>query len=161
MKIILQNLKKVLTKKSSLIVTLISTLSISFLFYIFTESDLIIWNLGFSFFITVMVLNILVAILFWLFVWSTFYKIIYFSNTNKKNIWVGWVASFFGILVSWCPACSITLASYIGLASFVSVLPYSWLELKIASFVMLLYVVYDTLKKLEVCSIKNKKSIKT
>jgi len=154
MKIILQNLKKVLTKTSSLVVTIISILAIWILFYSFTNSSLIVWNLWMWFFVTEMILDVLVALLFGLFVWSTFYKIMYFSNTNKKNIWVGWIASFFGILVSWCPACSITVASYIGLASFISVLPYSWLELKVASFVMLLYVVYDTLKKLEVCSIK-------
>ena len=157
MKLVLQNLIKVLAKPSSFITTLISVLSIWFLFYSFTESNLIIGNLWMSFYVTEIVLDILVALLFWLFVGSTVYKIMYFAWPTKKTMWVWSIASFFWILVSGCPACSITLASYLWFASILSVFPYHWIELKVISFLMLLYVVYDTLKTLETCNIKKTK----
>jgi hypothetical protein len=156
-KLILLNLKKVLTKKSSLIAIIIAILSIWFLFLYFKNTDLIIGNLWLTFYISELILDILVAILFWLFIWSTVYKIMYFAWPTKKTMWVWWVASFFWILVSGCPSCSITLASYLGFASILSVLPYHWIELKVLSFIMLLYVVYDTLKTLEICNIKKSK----
>ena len=158
MKLIFRNLKKVLAKPSSLIVSIISIIAISSLFYHFKNSELIIWNLWMTFYVAELILDIFIALLFWLFVWSTVYKILYFSTPNKKNLWVWWFASFFWILVSGCPACSITLASYLGLASILSVLPYHWIELKVLSLIMLLYVVYDTLKTLEVCSIKKNRN---
>ena len=156
MKLILQNLIKVLTKQSSLIVTIVSILSIWTLFLYFKNTELIIWNLWLTFYVIELILDILVAILFWLFVWSTVYKIMYFAWPTKKTMWVWSIASFFWILVSGCPSCSITLASYLGLASILSVFPYHWIELKVLSFIMLLYVVYDTLKTLEICNIKKK-----
>jgi len=156
-KLILKNLKKVLLKPSSLITTILSILAIWSLFLYFKNTELIIGNLWLTFYIIELSLDIFIALLFWLFIWSTIYKIMYFAWPTKKTMWVWSIASFFWILVSGCPACSITLASYLGLASILSVLPYHWLELKILSFIMLLYVVYDTLKTLEVCSIKKSK----
>jgi hypothetical protein len=155
-KLIIKNLIKVLFKTSSFIATIIAIIFISSLFYYFMNSDLIIWNFWFKFYLLELILDIWVAILFWLFIWSTVYKILYFSTPNKKHFWIWWIASFFWVLVWGCPACSVTIASYLGLASILSVLPYHWIELKVLSFIMLLYVVYDTLKTLEVCSIKKK-----
>lgn len=156
MKLIIKNLIKVLFKPSSLIATIIAIIFISSLFYHFMNSDLIIWNFWFKFYLLELILDICVAILFWLFIWSTVYKILYFSTPNKKHFGIWGIASFFWVLVWGCPACSVTVASYLGLASILSVLPYHWIELKVLSFIMLLYVVYDTLKTLEVCSIKKK-----
>lgn len=154
MKLILKNLIKVLLKPSSAIATIIAIIAIWALFAYFKNSELIIGNLWYTFYISELILDVLIALLFWLFIWSTVYKIFYFSTPTKKHIWIWWMASFFWILVWWCPACSITVASYLGLASILSVFPYHWIELKVLSFIMLLYVVYDTLKTLEVCSIK-------
>ena len=154
MKLIFKNLIKVLSKKISLISTIISILLISSLFYYFTDWALIIWNLWLPFYILQLTLDTWIALLFWLFIWSTLYKINYFSWSTKKELWVWWAWSFFWILISWCPACSITLASYLGLAWIISALPFYGIELKLLSFSMLLYVVYDTLKTLEVCKIK-------
>ncbi len=157
MKLILINLKKVLTKQSSLITTIISILSIWSLFLYFKNTELIIWNLWITFYIVELCLDIFIALLFWLFIWSTVYKIMYFAWPTKKTMWVWWIASFFWVLVSGCPSCSITLASYLWFASVLSVFPYHWIELKVLSLIMLLYVVYDTLKTLETCNIKKAK----
>ena len=122
--------------------------------YYFMNKDLIIWNLGHNFYITEMSLTVVISLLFWLFLWATLYKINYFS-VKKSWIWIIWW--FLWALVSWCPACSITLASYLGLASFMSLFPYWGLELKFLSVFILLYANYSVLKNLEICKFKNKK----
>ncbi len=121
--------------------------------FYFIQKDLIIWNLGHSFYIMEIVLTIVISILFWLFIWSTLYKIKYFQ---VKKTWAGFIWWFFGVLVSWCPACSVTLASYIWLASIISTFPYYGMELKFLSVFMLIYANYATLKTLELCNIQVK-----
>ena len=147
----INNIAKITKSYIWFIWIIIGILIISMPAYYFMEKDLIIWNLGYSFYLTEVTLTIVISILFWLFIWATFYKINYFS-IKKSWIWIlGW---FLWALVSWCPACSITLASYLWLASFMYLLPYSWLELKILSVLILLYANYSTIKNLEVCKIK-------
>ena len=154
MKLLWNNFKKVILTPSSLWSTLIAMALIGSLFWYFHNSELTIGNLGYTFYYTELALDILITILFGLFVWWSVYKILYFSHFKKKHFWVWAVASFFWILVGWCPACSITIASYLWLASFLAVLPYNGIELKVLSFVLLVWVVYEVLKTLEVCSIK-------
>ncbi len=151
---ILKNLKKVLFKKKSLIATFLWIFTIVTMFYHFQNYKLTIWNLGFNFYIIEISLDFFIAILFWLFVWASIYKITYFSSSNNKNTFIWWIWWFFWVLVNWCPSCSITLASYLWLTSILSVFPFYWIELKFLSFFMLLYVVYDILNNLEVCKIK-------
>lgn len=120
--------------------------------YYFFDKDLIIWNLWFNFYIAEITLTIIISVLFWIFIWATLYKINYFS-IKKSWIWLFW--GFIWALVSWCPACSITLASYLWLASFMYLFPYWWLELKVLSIIILIYANYITIKNLEVCKIKS------
>lgn len=122
--------------------------------YIFLDRELIINNMWCYFYITEIVLTIVISILFWLFVWATLYKVKYFSTWNPSAWIFGWII---WVLVSGCPACSITLASYIGLAGIISVFPYHGLELKIISIFLLIYANYSTMKNLEVCKVKIKK----
>ena len=103
MELILKNLKKVLTKSSSLFATIISIFLIWSLFTYFKNAELIIGNLGLTFFISEIALDVSISLLFWLFVWSSIYKIIYFSAPKNKQLWIGWLASFFWILVWGCP----------------------------------------------------------
>jgi len=65
------------------------------------------------------------------------------------------LGGFLGVVVSGCPACSITLASYLGFASIVSSLPFFGIELKIVSLLLLLYVLYITLRDIDVCKVKS------
>ncbi len=154
MKLILKNLKKVLFNISSLIAIVMWIVAIWGVFIYFSHSELIIWNLGYTFFVVDLIFNILITLIFGLFIWSTVYKILYFSTPTKRHLWVWWFASFFWILVSGCPACSISVASYLWLTWVIAVFPFSGIELKVFSLIMLLYVVYSTLKTLEVCKIK-------
>jgi len=119
--------------------------------YYFMEKDLVIGNLWYWFYVWEMILSVTISILFWLFIWTTLYKIKYFS-LKKWSIGIfGW---FLGVLVAGCPACSITLASYIWLASIISVFPFYGIELKFLSVFFLIYAIYIWLRDLEVCKIK-------
>ena len=73
----------------------------------------------------------------------------------KENLSSG-SGTFLGLLVAGCPACSITLASYLGLGSLISFLPWYGLELKIIAIFLLIYANISLLKNLKVCEIKKK-----
>ena len=150
----LKNIVKVLKSKIWIVGIIIGISLISIPSYYFFESELIIWNFWYKYYLFELILTILISILFWFFLGSTLYKINFF-NTKKSWFWfIGW---FLWILVSWCPACSITFASYLWLSWIIAILPFWGIELKIVSILILLYSIYFTIKNLEVCKINNSK----
>ena len=149
-----KNLLKVLKSKIWFVWMIFGVLLIIVPSYYFLDYEMIIGNKGYVYLYIELFLDWVIAILFWIFIGATLYKISYFS---VKKTWIWFLWWFLGILVSGCPSCTITLASYLWLASFVSILPYDWLELKIMSVFLLIYVCYTTLVNLEVCKIKKKK----
>jgi hypothetical protein len=150
---IYKNIIKVLKSKIGFFWVFLGLLIIALPSIYFFESELIIWNLWYSFFITEVILSIFITWLFWVFLWSSLYKVNFF-NTRESKTWYFW--GFLGLIVSGCPACSITLASYIWLAGIISTFPYHWLELKFLSIFMLTYACYSTLNNLELCRVKIK-----
>jgi len=151
MKVFFNNFLRIFTKKSSLFLLIIGISIIWYPSYYFTESLQIIGNLGITFYYVEIILSIIISMLFWLFLSSSFYKFKYFG---AKNTWIWWFWAFMGVIVTWCPSCSITIASYIWLASIISLLPFDWLELKFLSVFMLIYANYSIIKNLEVCKVK-------
>jgi len=149
----LKNILKILKSKIWIFGIILGITIIIIPSYYFFEKDLIIWNFWYSYYLLEVSLTVIIALLFWLFLGSTLYKMKYFS-VKKSGIWFFWWLIW--ILVSGCPACSITLASYFWLAWIISVFPFWWIELKILSIIMLLYVVFITIRNLEVCKIKKK-----
>lgn len=125
-----------------------------------TQRELIIANYGYTYFMWIWIIQYILAILLSLFITLSAYKVFYFSNASVKEEGVGSIASFFGILVAGCPACSLTIASYVGLAGFISFLPYDGLELKVFSIILLLVISISILNTLHVCKIKKKKTRK-
>jgi len=63
------------------------------------------------------------------------------------------IASVLGLLVSGCPACGITLASYLGLASVFASIPLFGLELKLIGILLLLYSTYSLSKSMYTCKL--------
>ncbi|MFT4244008.1 MAG: hypothetical protein ACMXYB_00955 [Candidatus Woesearchaeota archaeon] len=116
--------------------------------------ELIKVNYGIIYYNLVWVLQILISVLLSLFILLTAFRVSYFSTTSLTQNGIGGLSSTLGILVAGCPACSITIASYLGLASFISFLPYDGLELKLLSFILLLIVNFYLLKDLQVCKFK-------
>ncbi len=154
----LSNLKKILFQKLFIVYFLAWALLISIPTYFFLDVELVKGNIWAWFVYAEITLTTLSAILFGLFLASVMYKIRYFSPKS----WAEWVAGWlFVTLVSGCPSCSITLASYIGLAGIISTLPYHGLELKVLWLWLIAYALYDQLKYLETCKIKKGKKKKS
>lgn len=153
---IFSNMKLVFLNYKYLILFLVLTGLITLFFQWQTQRELIIANYGYTYFVWVWIIQYILAILLSLFITLSAYKVFYFSNFNAKEEGVGSIATFFGILVAGCPACSLTIASYVGLAGFISFLPYDGLELKIVSILLLFIVSLSILNTLQVCSIKKK-----
>ena len=119
----------------------------------FSDRALIAGNFWDTYATTNLIFDIINIILIWLFVASFVYKRRLFGNSSKNNQ-SGWFGSITSVLVSGCPACSITLASYLGLASFFALLPYNGLELKIVGSLVLIWSVYTNIKDLTTCKRK-------
>ena len=128
----------------------------SFLWYVteyFSDRALIAGNYWITYAIINLTFDIINIVCIWLFVGSFVYKRRFFGSSSQNNQ-SGWFASITSILTSGCPSCSITLASYLGLASFFALLPYNGLELKIIGTCVLIWSVYNNIKNLTVCNIK-------
>lgn len=147
----LQNAKKILVQKYFIVYFFVWAFLIAAPTYFFLDVDLVTGNIGSWFVYTEIILTALSAILFGFFLASLMYKIKYFSPKTGAEWAIGW---FFVMVVSGCPSCSITLAYYVGVAGFISSLPYHGLELKVLWILLIIYAIYDQLKYLETCKLK-------
>jgi len=152
-----ENTKKVVQYTPGLLWWIIALVMVWFIGWYFMDYALISWNLWERRAMLEVWLLIVLMILFSFFVMISLYKFHYFSGSWKKETWLWTLWGIMWILVVWCPACSITIASYIGLASVLTLLPYDWLELKIAWVLLLSYTLWSSLRTLESCSLKKRK----
>ena len=145
------NFKKIGTDHIALCAWFSAFLITGWLWRYFTNLDLTIGNMWAWFAYTEVVMYSIFVLLFSLFVSASVYKRRYFSHFNVKtsSVWSLW--GIFGVLVAGCPACSITLASYLWLASLIGLLPYKWLELKILCIVLLGYACRKIIKDIDTC----------
>ncbi len=157
MNLLFQNFKEVFANKRYLFFSIFLFLIFIFIFFLITDDELIRGNLGIIFYSIVIFLNIGISLLFSIFLSIFMYKYIKFSSFSTKEGTSSIIGSFFGVLLTGCPACSLSLASYLGFASILSFLPFFGLELKILGFIILFYANYSILKNLNNCNIKKKK----
>ena len=148
--LVVKNFIKVISSFVGVFWVLLGILIILLPTYYFLDRTLVIGNLWYAFYLTEMTLSYIISILFWIFLGASFYKIRYFQVHSTASWAVGGVL---WVLVAGCPACSITLASYIWLAWIISVLPFYGLELKIMSILLLVFSVISILKNLEICKV--------
>lgn len=151
---IFRNFLKIFSSKYWIIWSLIWFVIMSLPTYFFTLRDahqMKMWMWDTHFYL-VFGLDAILIFLFGIFLWWTLYKMVYFWNRKTSKIW--FLGGFLGSLVWGCTSCSLTLASVLGLWSFMAFLPYWWLEIKIFSVLLLVYVCFNTLKNLEICNLK-------
>lgn len=153
MRIILKNLRKVLKDTMSLLVVSFAFILFTIVFYSYSNFALVKWNYWLLFAYSQLSMEILIVVFWSLFFGASFYKIKHFRNIKKRHTfwWIVW--SFFWVLVWGCPACSITLASYLWLSSFLFLFPFWWIELKALWLFILSISLYITLRDLEVCKV--------
>jgi len=152
----LENMLLVLRSPQSLLWWIIAWFIVGVLWRYFMDFDLIIWNQWHTVAYTEFILFLVFVVLFGLFVSISIYKVLYFRSGDVTQIWLWWVGWFLSLLVVWCPACSITFASYIWLASMLSLLPYNGLELKVIWILFLLYSCFASLRTLQTCILQEK-----
>ncbi|MBT3407451.1 hypothetical protein HOK68_05370 [Candidatus Woesearchaeota archaeon] len=148
------NIKKAFKNVNTLLIGTFSSLVIAFIMFYFTDFELIKINLGIVYATAHMSLEILISVLFGLNIGLLWTKLKYIGGVSKTTTGSTVIGSIMGILVSGCPVCSITLASYLGLASIIATFPLFGLELKIIGLLLLLYSTNDLSKNLYSCSIK-------
>jgi len=150
------NFIEVFSKWHNILIFIIIFISIGSIFIYFTNLDLIVGNIGYNYMWAQIIMQILITILFGLFVPISIHKFRMFNSVSTKENLSSGSGTFLGLLVAGCPACSITLASYLGFGSIISFLPWYGLELKIIAVFLLIYANISLLKKLNVCEIKKK-----
>jgi len=129
-----QNVKfigRVLSKKSYLLIAAISSLLFFSGFIYLSNFDLMRGNLGLLHTSIYSLLSMLVVVLFGLYISLFVFRWKEKKALFAKSFGVGAVGTGASVLVNGCAACSITLASYLGLASVVSALPFYGLELTV------------------------------
>ncbi|MEC8339820.1 MAG: hypothetical protein VXZ40_04285 [Nanoarchaeota archaeon] len=156
MEMIKNNFKDVFSKWYSQLTLVITTILIGSIFIYFTNFELIAGNFGHTYLWWQIIMQLSITILFGLFIPISLYKFLEFNSFSiKENVSSGG-GTFLGLLVAGCPACSVTLATYLGLTSLVTLLPWYGLELKIIAIPLLVYANISLLKNLKVCKIKMK-----
>lgn len=116
----------------------------------FSNFDLTKGNLGIATAYYELVLGLLTLVFIPVFFGLSVYKIVYFTSFEKKD-GAGILGSFFSILVTGCPACSITIATYLGLSSLISGLPFVGLEIRTLGVIMLIASTAYVYRTLYVC----------
>ena len=134
-----------------MIATIIAAGLIIVLQALFTDYATLAGNLGTGFANLEVGLGILLALLFGLNVGLLWYKLRLASAVKATESGTTLLGGFLGLLVTGCPACTITIASYMGLAGILTALPFAGLEIKIAGILILGYSTDDLLKKLTTC----------
>ncbi|MBS8121557.1 hypothetical protein [Candidatus Vampirococcus lugosii] len=156
-KLVLGNLIKVIKSPFPMFLGIIAGITIYFVINHFMDYMHILGNQGLLYANIEYYGNYVIAVLFGLIFASSSYKIFYFGSFNAKENSSSILGSFLSLISIGCPACGITIASYIGLSGLILSLPYSGIELKILGILIMLISLFFTLKNLEVCKMKKKK----
>lgn len=127
-------------RKYAIIALLSSILFISAIAY-FTNFEIMLGNLGIAHTITYSLLNGLVALLFGIYLALLTYSLQIKKSFSLKKSGTGAVGTGSSVLVTGCVSCSVTLASYLGLASVLTALPFYGLEFNAAGVLLLSYSV--------------------
>lgn len=126
----------------------------NWLFIYFTDLQLIAGNYGQTYLWIHLFLQVSISFLFATFVVGTLFKFLEFSKFSVKETSVSTIASFFAVIAAGCLSCSVTLATYIGLAGVLSLLPWGGLELKVIGLLLLAYSNYSLFKSLHTCKLR-------
>ncbi len=147
----IDSLYLVYSKKSSWPITLGATLLIGWVFFYFTYFKLTMGNLGTAYALAQVILQVLTSLLFGVNVTALWFKLQLAGSVKKQQSAATAFGGILSVIVSGCPACGITLASYLGIASIFTGLPLFGMELKIAGLLLILYSTVSLLKDVGSC----------
>ena len=146
-----ETLRFIYQKPSAWVITVLGSGVIGFIFFYFTYFDLTVGNLGMTFALTQVILQMLIALLFGINLAIFSGKVALAASAKKKSAAATTLGAIVSIIVAGCPACGITLASYLGIATIFTALPFYGLELKLLGFGLLLFSILYLLRKYGQC----------
>ena len=146
------NLKLVLLSPRDILIGLFFAWWIGRVIEHFTDRALFIGNYGATHACINLTLDIINIVLLWLFVASFAYKWFTFQTVQTNN-W-GRIGSILTAIVSGCSSCSITLATYLWLASILAFLPFGGTEVKVLGTLLIIWSVVKNIKDLTLCKIR-------
>lgn len=152
----LENIIMVLKTTDSLIAGILSTVFISAIMFYFTYFEETYYNIGAYYAYLQTISQAVLALLFGINIALLYYKLKFMSQFNAKETNTTVLSGILGVIVSGCPACGITLASYVGLASFFASFPLLGMELKFVGIAILLFSINSLSKNLTSCDSKVK-----
>lgn len=150
----IHNIRSAFKQIDTIFVSVFSAALISFIMFYFTETELIKVNIGWFHALSQNLIQVIISIVFGLNMGLLWSKLKFASSVGASNTSSTILGGALSVLVSGCPACSITVASYLGLASLFSGLPWFGLELKIIGLLLLLYSTNSLAKSLYSCKLK-------
>lgn len=153
----LNNIKQVLKSRKYLAIAFGAAALIGTFFYFATQYSLIAGNVSINYAKFTVALEVLLSLLFGLNVSLLWCKIGSLKQLVSKDTGTAATGSLFGILITGCPACSLGLASYLGLSSVILSLPLLGMELKILGVILLIYSTYSISGNLYTCKIRLRK----
>ena len=151
---LLQNAKSITQDDIAVICWVFSFWSILYLGLIFSDMEQARWNMWEIIAYTQLWSHRVLSILFWIFVAATVYKIRRTNQRSTTKTSSGLFWWLFSAIVIWCPACSISIASYLWLGTLLVNMPWFWVELKLLWLIVLARATWTTLRDLYVCKIQ-------
>ena len=154
---LLHNAQNILQDDVSVIIGSMSFGVVLYLWLIFIDLELMVGNLGKTITYSQIVSHWILSIIFGIFVAATVYKIRWMSQRSRKESSSGIFGWLVSTIIIGCPACSITIASYLGLGSILFYLPGFGLEIKLLGLFVLIVATYITIRDLRKCAYRSTK----
>ncbi|HLD88596.1 MAG TPA: hypothetical protein VI894_00165 [Candidatus Nanoarchaeia archaeon] len=133
----IRNIKEVLKHQKYLLLCFSSSIILLMISLYLTKIAILIVGLGTAHTVASIILDVLLSLLFGLNVALMVYKFDSAKKTGLKEGGTVFSGAFLGSIASGCPACSVTLASLLGLTGFILTLPFKGLEFKVLGIVVL------------------------
>jgi hypothetical protein len=153
-KTILYNIKQLGSDDRSIISWIASFGGILYMWLTFLDMEQMIGNMWVNIAYTQIISHWILAVLFWFFVAATVFKIRRSNKRSPKKTWSGVFGWLFSAIIIWCPSCSISLASYLWMGSFLVNMPGFWVEIKLLWIVVLVRASWTTIRDLYICPIR-------
>lgn len=152
----MEKLLRVIKNHQGTLVAVVLVLVFAWIQSILTNGVMIKGNYGATNLMIRQILDMSVLVLLFAMIKLFVYKYLNVGGKDRGSwAWLG--GGILSLIVTGCPACSITLASYLWLSSMIAWLPYDGLELKILAVLLMWYGVYDMWKNLDLCEMKKRK----
>ena len=153
----IDNLKILFTSTTRIFAYFILVLLLTLIWWYTTDIRVMFGNYGNVHTYTDIGLSIFIIIFFPLLIISIFYKSWkYWKRADIELNTINWaISGIIWTIISGASCCGATLATYFGLLPLMSFLPYDWLELKILWAAWLAYWLWNSIRHLTVCKIKN------